>query len=57
MTFFEIALKNEHNFMIGVPTFGGEDTTQGNREQLSHNNMTVMGLHTAIVEHEFSHVH
>ena len=28
-----------------------------NREQLSHNDMTVMGLHRAIVELEFSHVH
>ena len=35
----------------------GEDTTQGNREQLSHNDMTVMGLHRAIVELEFSYVH
>ena len=56
MTFFEIALKNKHSFMIGAPAFGGGDTTQGNREQLSHNDMTVMGLHTTIVELEFSHV-
>ena len=42
--------------MIRARTFGG-DTTQGNREQLSHNDMTVMGLHRAIVELEFSHVH
>ena len=34
-----------------------EDTMQGNREQLSHNDMTVMGLHTSIVELEFSYIH
>jgi hypothetical protein len=33
-----------------------EDTSQGNWEQLSHNDMTVMGLHTTIVKLKFSHV-
>ena len=57
MTFFEIALKNEQSFYDWGVDLWGKDTTQGNREQLSHNDMIVMGLHSAIVELEFSHVH
>ena len=56
MTFFEIALKNEQSFMIGARTFGGRIPHRATGEQLSHNDMTVMGLHRAIVELKFSHV-
>jgi len=56
MTLCEIALKNEHSFMIRSRTFSGRTPPNCNWQKLSHDNMAVMGLKVAHVEFQIFHV-